>query len=117
MSIDSPCVMNKQNQSTVAPDALTTFAHFAISARTKRPNSSGAIAIGSAPSNPSRSFASAAVMAPATSPLILAASADGSPAGPNKPNHDETSKPDNPAAVTVGTSGKIGERELLVTAS
>src|SRR4029453_15257097 len=38
-------------------------------------------------------------------------------AGASTPNHDEASKPGNPASATVGTSGSAGARVLEVTAS
>ncbi|MNV56286.1 hypothetical protein D3C71_1485600 [compost metagenome] len=40
----------------------------------------------------------------------------GVPAGANRPNHDDTSKPSKPDSCIVGRSGALLERSVVVTA-
>src|SRR4051812_28062371 len=99
----------ERNQSTRAPEALTTGAHRAISDLMKAPNSSGVLGAKRAPSTSRRCFRSAPCMIVVTSAFHLRTSSPGVPAGASKPIQLLTSKPGRVSA-TVGRSGAAAER-------
>src|ERR1700682_6278780 len=104
------------DQSTFAPEALTTFAHFSLSARMKLPNCSGDPPAASAPWLRSFSRASELCSHLLTSTLILATIGAGVPAGASTPNQELASKPGSPLSLMVGMSGSTGARFNEVTA-
>src|SRR6186997_313025 len=90
--------------STRAPEALTTGAHFAISALTKAPNCSGVVGMKRAPSVGSRAWIGADCIVRRISAFQRCTISGGVQAGANKPIQLLTSKPGSDSP-TVGSSG------------
>src|SRR5258706_7007133 len=107
----------RADQSTFAPDALTTFAHLSVSARMCATNFSGEPPATSAPCASSCSLPSGLCKYLFTSAFSLAMIGAGVPAGARMPNHELASKPGRPDSAIVGTSGSAGARLSEVTAT
>jgi hypothetical protein len=94
-----------------------TFAHLATSRRRNAAYSSGVLPTGSDPSALSRSLNSGEPIILRTSALIFAMMSRGVLAGALRPFQATASNPFKPDSSSVGTSGKVGVRFKLVTAS
>ena len=81
-----------------------------------RENSSGVLPIGGAPSADSLALSAGSLSTPVMSLCSAAITGFGVPAGTTMPAQELTSKPVTPDSATVGTSGKAGERDFVVTA-
>ena len=108
--------MQAARQPGLAPENLTTFAHFSVSPATNFPNSLGESGCGVPPRSTIRveTFGSAR---PAFTPLLMVSMISaGVPCGAPRPAKAEVSKPGTNSA-TVGMSGKAGSRAGEQTAS
>src|SRR6185436_18489344 len=99
------------------PAALITCWYTSISLRTKRANSCGDMSRVSLPPLARRSFTVGSASALRTSALILFTISADIPAGPQTPNQRGESAPLTPASPVVGTSGSVGLRLAVLTAS
>src|SRR2546428_6815658 len=104
------------DQSARAPEALTIFAHLAVSAFMKAPNSSGVMTSGYAPWLARFRFTSSSPTMRITSAFNLLTMSRGTPAGLTSPNHSDDPYPGKPASSIVGRSGKPGSGALDNTA-
>src|SRR5882672_3064895 len=93
------------HQSTRAPEAFTTGAHFAISLFTNAPNCSCVIGMKRAPSLGRRAWISGDCMIFSVSAFQRRTISCGVPAGAKKPTQLVTAKPGSAASATVGRSG------------
>ena len=75
------------------------------------------MSIVSLPRLASFSFTPGSASALRTSALILVTMSAGTPVGPHTPNHSGESAPFTPASPVVGTSGSVGLRFAVLTAS
>ena len=89
-------------QSSLAPDAFTTFAHFSCSALTKAVSSSGLMGLISPPRSAKRFCSSGVSRALRTSWLSFVVMLDGVPFGAKRANQLEASKPGRAASASVG---------------
>src|SRR5690606_16241210 len=103
-------------QSRRAPEALMTLANFTISDLIKVPNSSGVPATSSYPSFTIWSRTAGVLTIFTTAPWSSLTTPAGVPAATGKPHHAKTSKP-GMVSESAGTSGTVGKRLALVTAS
>src|SRR5882672_2597600 len=76
-----------KHHSTLAPEEMTTFAHFAVSAAMTLPKSTGVPAIGLPPSSARRACILGSASARFTSALTFSMISAGVPLGMPMPNH------------------------------
>src|SRR5258708_24921802 len=88
-----------------------------MSLRTKRENLGGDMCVGWLPVFASLSLTVGWASALRTSALIFLTRSADMPAGPHTPNHSGASAPLTPASPVVGTSGSVGLRVAVLTAS
>jgi hypothetical protein len=79
--------LSRHLHSALAPEALTTLAHFSLSAATRAPNAAGLKGIGSLPTSASRAYflRFARTLSQAAIPALAAASSWLEPATPTAP--------------------------------
>ena len=106
------------HQSTLAPEAFTTSAHFLCSRSMCSANCAGVLPLGIAPKVAKRSFIAGEANDLATSCWMRLTTSAGVPAGAKRPNQLLASKPLRPDSSSVGKPFKAGvvKRFIVVTA-
>src|SRR5688572_31442209 len=99
------------------PAALITGPHVSISDFNNAPSASGVELSTTTPSKSNLARTSGSDSAVTVARLTLAMMSGGVLAGMNSAYHDDTSNPGTPDSAMVGSSGAVGNRRAVVTAS